>query len=116
MMQHLEYSSMYFCYFSVSFFFSVFFLCLFSFVFCVYLIYFPPRPTAKSYDRTEHGEVQKVLCNSRRLGKITNFHVVGVVLLDVIKFYVFAVVTVRSFRYGQAQYSVFFYTECRYVF
>ena len=68
-------------------FFSLFFLCLFSFVFlCLFIIFFPPRPTAKTYDRTEHGEVQKVLCNSRWLGKITNFHVVEVVLLDVIKF------------------------------
>ena len=44
--------------------------------------------------------MQRVLTKSRWLGKITNFYVVEVVFMDVIIFYVYAVLTVDSFHYG----------------
>ena len=53
------------------------------------------------YDRTDIDEVQCVLYKSRRLGKITDFHVVEVIRMDVIILCVHAVMTVYSFHYGR---------------
>ena len=75
--------------------FSVFF-----WFFCVYLFICSLFDLLLTYDRTDNGEVQKVFYKSWQLGKITDFHVVEVVLLDVIIFYAHAIMIVHSFRYG----------------